>query len=122
MQNVTDSIMDNANAEIESNVKLTAETDYTGGDYSVAIIDPLNLFADRLERIFANGVSLNDTMVYGVNGSGTSIINNTTGGEYKINAPINVTINGNADETTATQIGVEIDRRFKEIMSYSNLT
>lgn len=122
MQNVTDGIMENANAEIESNVKLTAETDYTGGDYSVAIIDPLNLFVENLERIFANGVSLNDTMVYGVNGSGTSIINNTTGGEYKINAPINVTVNGNADETTATQIGVEIDRRFKEIMSYSNLT
>jgi TP901 family phage tail tape measure protein len=124
MQNVNNAILDNANAELESNVKLSAETDYNSGDYTVAFIDPLMMFADRLESIFANAnISLNESARYGVNGSGTTINNNsTTGGDYQINAPITVTVEGNADEATAERIGDEVERVLMDIISIKNLT
>lgn len=124
MQNVNNAILDNANAELQSNVKLSAETDYTSGDYTVAFIDPLMMFADRLESIFANAnISLNESARYGVNGSGTTINNNsTTGGDYTINAPITVNVEGNADETTTQRIGEEVEKVLIDIMSIKNLT
>ena len=124
MQNVNNAILDNANAELQSNVKLSAETDYTSGDYTVAFLDPLMMFADRLESIFANAnISLNESARYGVNGSGTTINNNsTTGGDYQINAPITVTVEGNADEATAERIGEEVEKVLIDIMSIKNLT
>lgn len=125
MQGVADGILDTANdiSNIDSNVRLTAETDYTNGDYSVAFIDPLNLFADRLEQIFANAnISFSDSLAHGVTGSGTVINNSTTGGQYKINAPVTVTVQGNADETTAKQIGDELEQRFmNKILAFSNV-
>lgn len=124
MQNVNNAILDNANADLQSNVRLTAETDYNNGDYTVAFLDPLMMFADRLESIFANAnISLNESARYGVNGSGTTINNNsTTGGDYTINAPITVNVEGNADETTTKQIGEEVERVLIDIMSIKNLT
>ena len=123
MQNVNNAILENANAELESNVKLTAETDYSNGDYSVAFIDPLNLFADRLERIFANAnISFSEGMAHGVTGSGTIINNSTQGGNYKVNAPITVTIHGDVDENTAKQISDEAFNQFmNRILANSNV-
>lgn len=126
MQGVADGILSTADeiGDIHSNVTLSAETDYTNGDYTVAFIDPLMMFADRLESIFANAnISFNDSARYGVNGSGTTINNNnTTGGETTINAPITVNVEGNADETTTQRIGEEVERVLIDIMSIKNLT